>query len=166
MSEMIGLLGSLALAAAVNAQPSKDVRPLPVTIPGAAVIEFGEWPLEKADPFAVEALFRHEIERMKARFGDELKFACLGYSYGQPTEAFFERVADTGIPLKGRLACSPYRSRGTMSVLIGLSTIRCAERVCTANTDISFGDTIERGIAISAYKERDQWSVRLLEDKR
>lgn len=158
---------SSALATAMMFQPlqaqEQKPAPTPFTFPNATIVEFGEWPLEKADPLAVEAMFRHEIERMKVRFGDELDFVCLGYSYGQPTGAFFDRLADADIPLKGRLACSPYQSSDAISALVGLSTIRCGKLVCTASTDISFGDTIERGVPISAHKTQHGWAVRLQE---
>ncbi|MBV7260093.1 hypothetical protein [Erythrobacter crassostreae] len=161
---MIGLFSAMALSATVIAQPAASPAPR-IIVPDANATEFGEWPLEKADPAAVEALFRHEIARMQARFGEELDFICLGYSYGQPTETFFEKMADTGVPLKGRLACSPRRNPDYTSVLVGLSTIRCEKLVCTANTDISFGYTIESGVPISAHKTPDGWAVRFQNSK-
>lgn len=133
----------------------------PITMPATAKIEIGEWPLHQADADAIEAMFRREIARVQARFGEELDFVCLGYSYGEPTAEMMERLADTGIPLVGRLACSPERNREYMSVLVGLSTVRCEPLVCTANSDISFGYVIEPGVAISAHKTLDSWSVRV-----
>ncbi|MCK0128178.1 hypothetical protein [Erythrobacter sp. F6033] len=155
----------VAVTAILTTQPASAPTPQPITFPGAAEIELGEWPLGKADPGAVEAMFRHEIVRMEARFGQKLDFLCLGYSYGQPTKAFFERFSDTATPLMGRLSCSPDRNRDAMGVLVELSTIRCEKLVCSAKTNISFGNTFVPGVPISAHKTPDGWAVRLQESK-
>jgi hypothetical protein len=141
-----------------DAETRADIEEYPVS-----AIPFGEWPLHQADAGAVEAMFRSEIVRMQARFGDDLDFVCLGYSYGEPTAQLMGRLADLDVPLMGRLACSPERNTDYMSVLVGLSTIRCEQLVCTANSDISFGRTIERGVPISAHRTPDSWAVRLNE---
>jgi len=159
------VLGSILIATLpvnVSAEQSERSSQLePLSIPRAAVIEFGEWPLEHADPDGVEAMLRHEIAWAMERFGDELEFACFGYSYGQPTPAFFERFADVPLRLEGRLNCSPYVGEEGMSVLLGLSTIRCTADNCTAFTDVSFGEVIEPGVPISARKVDGNWSVQV-----
>ncbi len=159
---MIAPLSTASVLAMMAAQPEAETRP-PIQEYPVQAIEIGEWPLHQADGDAIEAMFRREIARAQARFGEELDFICLGYSYGEPAAAMMGRLSDTGAVLKGRLACSPERNRDYFSVLVGLSTVRCQTLVCTANSDISFGYVIEPGVAISAHKTPDSWSVRLNE---
>ena len=154
------LIAGLPVNAAAE-QTDRGSQLEPLSIPRAAVIEFGEWPLEHADADAVEAMLRHEIAWAMERFGDELEFACFGYSYGEPTPAFFDRFADVPLRLEGRLNCSPYVGEDGVSVLLALSTIRCETDVCTANTDVSYGDVIVPGLPIMARKVDGNWSVQV-----
>ncbi len=159
------VLGSVLIAGLpINAAAEQSDRARqfePLSIPRAAVIEFGEWPLEHADPDAVEAMLRHEIAWAMDRFGDDLKFACFGFSYGEPNPEFFERFDDVPLRLEGRLNCSPYVGEDGKSVLLALSTIRCEVDTCTANTDVSYGDVIEPGLPIVARKVDGVWAVQV-----
>ncbi len=125
----------------------------------AETIPFGEWPLEQADPDAVEAIWRHEIAWAQERFGEQIDFLCLGYSYGKPTDDYFERFSDIDVPLKGKLACSPYVGEEGFSVLLGVSHIRCDGPRCTARSDISFGEVIEPGVDVEALLVDGIWQV-------
>lgn len=131
----------------------------------AEVIAFGDWPLEKADPDAVEAIWRHEIAWAKERFGEQIGFLCLGYSYGQPTEEYFARFDDIDVPLKGKLSCSPYVGEEGFSVLLGVSHIRCDGARCTARSDVSFGETIEPGVDVETLLVDGVWQVSVERDR-
>lgn len=130
-----------------------------VRFPEAEKISFGEWPLEYAHPDAVEAMFRYQLAQTIERFGDTLDFVCLGYSYGEPTAEFLERFADVTVSIQGRYACSPERNQDKFSVLLALSTIRCNAGYCSAKSAISFGDTIEPSVPISAGLSPDGWAI-------
>lgn len=130
-----------------------------ITMPPAAIIEFGEWPLESADPDAVEAMFRHSIKQTRERFGEKLDFVCLAYAYGQPTQDYIQRFSDLGVIIKGRYSCSPDYIDQQFAVLIDLAEIRCSSRRCTAITGLSFGHTIEKSVWIWAEKSDEAWMV-------
>jgi len=156
-------LGGVALASAHAQTPQSAPQQTPVTIPGAATVEFGEWPLDFADPDAVEAIVRFEMERVSQRFGEKLDFLCVGYSYGQPTPDFLARFAQIGLPIKGRLNCSPYVGETGFSVLIEVSSIRCGKSACRARSGLSIGETIERDRSVAASLEEGVWTVSLEE---
>jgi len=152
-------LGGVALASA-HAQPSQSApQQTPVTIQGEPTIEFGEWPLEFADPDAVEAIMRYQTDWVTKRFGGRLEFVCLAYAYGQPTPEFFARFEDVAVPLKGRLNCSPHVGEPGFSVLIDLAEIRCSKETCTAISGLSFGKVIEPSEPVAARLIDGVWTV-------